>query len=652
MPVLVRIDAYDPVAAAPVTLRAASEDDDRICHLDGTAWWPAIAELPKLRYDLFDGDFSGRIQTPASSMRLSIEPWPLFGRYALADARIRIWTGDAGASFASWTLRFDGRVTAQPRIAAGVAELPFAVDDSWLDAPLLSTYAGTGGAEGPEALKGSPKPLAIGAPRYVAGVLVDPVKLIWQVSAYGPVQGFEDALDGLARFGTPAADHAGFAALEAATIAPGDWATCKYAGLARFGAPPNGQISFMLSGDAAGGWSRKPGQIIRRIAQIAGGTGKIEDASLDALDLARPWDLSVAIGSQITARELIQRIAASVNAVAGMSWTGRLFAVPIGINASQMTLAADGSMMPQVREVEQIAVGAPWWRLTTQADRTWEVHAPAAVQYSEPAEPGATRGAPTGTSVAGRSASQVVADLDQNALNMLAEQTLASTWRVERDQLIFMADGTPVRTVTEQLGIETDDIQLFVTEVKEVNPVSGESKFLLAANADGVITGIYGLSGSSGLSELGFMASRFLFVDDSGLNPVTAMVYEGGVWKMKAIEVDTLKVGAMDYEFVLNQTITSTQGSQKLPGGVVMKWGRYRAAINDEVQLSIVFDDPFPTECQSFVPVPYLSTFSNYRDLWLQNVGALTRFGATVATQAATSNAQAIDGFDWLAFGI
>lgn len=372
---VIQIEGWDPAANAAVTLCAASHDDPSVCHLNGQTWWPAIGKLPVLRYDLFDGAFGGQIVAPEAQVALRTESWPNFGRYALADARLRLWTGEVGAAWTNWTLRFDGRVSAQPKIADGAAEVAFAVDDRWLDQPLLPTYAGTTGAEGPAALKGAAKPLGLGAPRYVAGVLIDPVNSIFQVS-HRAIQGVEAALERLARFGAPAGDSASYAALVAATVPPGRWRTCLAQGLVRFGAPPNGQVSFLVQGDAAGpnGWARKPGQLVRTIAQIAGATAKLDDASLNALDVARPYNLSIYLDSQTTARELVQQLAASVNAVAVVTWLGKLMLLPVGIGSPAMTLAADGSALPPVSDVQQIEVAAPFKRLAVQAERTWTVH--------------------------------------------------------------------------------------------------------------------------------------------------------------------------------------------------------------------------------------------------------------------------------------
>lgn len=382
---VVQIDGYDPVGAAAVTLYAASIDDERVCSgLNGQSWWPVIAELPKLRYDLVDAGFGGQIATPTSSLVLGIEPWPNLGRYALGDARVRMWSAEPGTAWGSWTLRFDGRCKAQPSIAEGRATLTIGVDDGWLDTPLLTLYAGTTGIEGDAGLKGQPKPLALGAPRYCPGALIDNANIVFQLSAYGAINDVGTAFEGLASFGASAGDYASYAALVAATIKAGQWATSKAAGLVRHGAPPapSRRFCYHVNGDQAGsgGWVRLPGAIIRRIAILAGGTGKTNDANLAALDTARPWNISWHIREQITAREAIQRIAASVNAMAGVSWTSQLFVAPIPdlTGAATITLDSGGTSLPPVAKVEQLEIDPPYWRMAIQAERTEQV-----AEYSE-----------------------------------------------------------------------------------------------------------------------------------------------------------------------------------------------------------------------------------------------------------------------------
>lgn len=376
MPVVVQIDAYDPVLPGTVTLRMASDDSDLVCHLNGQTWWPVLDRLPLLAMDFFGGEF-GQVTTAAASMSLSVEPWPDFARYAFPDARLQLWHGDYGAAWASYTLRFDGRVTSQPVIEDGRAQIGFAVDDKWLDTPLLSTYAGTGGLEGQSEMKGATKPLAIGAPMGVPGVMLDPIKSIIQLSAYGAIESVDVPLERLARqFGSPLADYASYAELEAATLPAGQWATCKAAGLVRMGAPPYGKLCFLMKGDKGGvdGWVRRPGAIIKRLASIAGGASKVSETAVDALDTARPYDISLYYDGQISARQAIQDVAASVNAVAGVSLTGQLITVPVQINATGLTYRADGSTVPMLSSVRSLGISAPWWRLAIGAQPFWDVH--------------------------------------------------------------------------------------------------------------------------------------------------------------------------------------------------------------------------------------------------------------------------------------
>lgn len=375
--VVIQIDAREAGTGVAVPLRAASHDHPDVCHLTDDVAWPVIAKLPKLGYDLFDGAFEGRIATPSASMSIGIEPWPQFAKLAIADTRFRLWTGEVGAPFAAWTQRVDARVTQQPVVTDGRAELTFAVDDRWLDRALLDTYDGTTGAEGPAALKGQAKPLALGAPRYVPGVLVDPATSLFQISGYGPIVAVDAALERLLRYGAPVQDYPDVSALLAAAIPAGRWATAVSGGWVRFGAPPVGQVSFLVRGDAGGidDWSRLPGQQIRRLALLSGGGGRIADASLNALDAARPYNLSLYLDQQTTARELIQEVAASVNAVAGVSWMGRLFVQPVELGVPTVKLAADGSALPPVAKVRQLEISPPFGKVAITAERTWSVHA-------------------------------------------------------------------------------------------------------------------------------------------------------------------------------------------------------------------------------------------------------------------------------------
>jgi hypothetical protein len=324
------------------------------------------------------------------------------------------------------------------------------------------------------------------------------------------------------------------------------------------------------------------------------------------------------------------------------------------------------------------------------------------IEARKPAEVGATRGAPAGTSVAGRLAETVNNLTDLNAVNILEQALRQDDAQVVLDARTFV-DGQPVNTVfatfrNEQvtalaalvstlalLGAKTPDGTGWVLDLNTVRIGAGQTlaqKFTEIGAADAATNGnvsnlmevvlgpagqearalvkarlnnnvatlVVGATGNE--SIIGFQADNTVIMSEDGTRVLAVFGEDVDGAYIPNLRVDRISIGAMDPEFTNNQGISTTQVSQKLPGGIIMKSGKFRAPINDEVSLSIVFDEPFPTECRSFVPVPFISVFSPFRDLWLQNVGEPTRFGAAVGTQSSTSNNQHLDGFDWCAFGI
>lgn len=380
---LIRIDAADASGGAlPVFL--ASHDVPEACHLGGDQWEPALAQLPDFALDFFGGAFAGQVTAPRTGFAVATTGLAAFAatpsaRARFADARVRIWHGDitsaATVDLGPLTLRFDGRIANEPAIddAARTASFEAAVQDSWADKPLLALFAGTGGIEGPADLTGQVKPLVLGNARLCGGVLIDRVDNVWMVSN-GPVQAVNAAYDRLASLGASTGNYASLAALKAASIPNGSWGTCLALGLVRFGAPPDGRVSFDVSGSntGTGGYVRLPGAIIRRIAELAGGT--VNAASLTALDSARPYNLALQLREQVTAREAIAQIADSVGAVAGVSLRGELFAQALSIGTPSDTLAADDTSAQRVAATEELAKAAPSWRLATEAELTFEVH--------------------------------------------------------------------------------------------------------------------------------------------------------------------------------------------------------------------------------------------------------------------------------------
>ncbi len=373
---LLEVSPYDPVTSAVVTLRACTDDDSRVCALNAVPWFPVLMKAGSFGLDLFDAGFPGFASTPTARVELDLSAFPDAARYSWGDRPVKIWAGEPGTAW-PWAQLFEGLVQAAT-VRDGRLTLTLRVNDAWLDRPVLGSYAGTGTAEGPAALKGAPKPLALGAPKYIAPQLIDAVNNVWQFHGAGSARDVVAALDRLVRYPASTGNFPNFAALVGASIPPGSFATCLAAGLVRFGAPPAGPLTLIVEGDngSADGWVRRPGALIKRIALLAGASaGQLDLTNLAALDTAAPYNLSLYVTAQATARELIARVAASVNGLAMVNLLGRLQVILPQIGTPALTLAADGTAEPQVTSLELLETGAPWWRTQMAGDTCWRVHA-------------------------------------------------------------------------------------------------------------------------------------------------------------------------------------------------------------------------------------------------------------------------------------
>jgi len=136
-------------------------------------------------------------------------------------------------------------------------------------------------------------------------------------------------------------------------------------------------VTLWVEGDSGSalGWVRRPGEVIRRLALLAGATaGQIDAANLAALDAAVPRNLSLYLADQASAREIIGAIAASANAMAYIGLDGQLRVTRAAIGSPVLALSTEGDAAGQVETAELSEIGMPFWRLQMEADRTWRVH--------------------------------------------------------------------------------------------------------------------------------------------------------------------------------------------------------------------------------------------------------------------------------------
>lgn len=154
-----------------------------------------------------------------------------------------------------------------------------------LDAPIQWwTYTGDGGIYGAAELRGKPRPLAYGRCLNVRPVLVDPVKLIYQVHERQVLA--IDAVYDRGKALTPGADAAD---LWTGSTTWGSYRTCLAQGLFQLGSPPAGadparNITADVRGDAVGGYVDTVPAIAARVSnRVTGGTPSVDVSALAGL---------------------------------------------------------------------------------------------------------------------------------------------------------------------------------------------------------------------------------------------------------------------------------------------------------------------------------------------------------------------------------
>ena len=442
MEILIELSALDTTTGSRVVIRAGSADDKRILAANSSRWWPAITAKPSLSHDWFDGDFTGQIGIGTASLSLSM--WTLkrqnaaAPRFALAAAPITIYEIDPAVGTA--TAVFKGIVDdfrndrEQLRLTAAVDVSPFQA------AAMTLTYAGTGGTEGPADLKNKVKPWCLGNPQGVEPVLIDVVNNVYQVSAYGAIEGITAVYERASSFGASFGDYASYAALVSAGIPAGRWGTCLAAGMIRIGAPAYGVITADVQGDKPSGtWIRKTGEIINRICTNAGVSGAlIDSASLTALDADVARNISLYLTDQAKVIDLAQRLARPCNAAAGVSWLGKIFVVRTVIGTPGTTINAQGRQKPPVLNCAELKVSPPFWRSEMTGVRCWRTHAASEIAfYAEVLEKGDYAGATTyreGNIVTNQGARWIYVNPTATAGN--APPTLPTTTNSYWDQLV------------------------------------------------------------------------------------------------------------------------------------------------------------------------------------------------------------------------
>lgn len=199
-------------------------------------------------------------------------------------------------------------------------------------------YAGTGGSEGTSDLAQKRKPRVLGSYPNIQPTPIDPAFRTYQVND-GPVSDIPAVYDRASAL-TKDADYASYAALVAATIPAGSYATCLAQGFLRLESPAIGTVTADVNGDKTGGvYVTATGDIVRRIITLASVLSDPDDLYLPsftalALSQSAPVGYWADENDTSTVSDILGRLMGGIGGWAGFRRNGKLdvqvFTLPAG----------------------------------------------------------------------------------------------------------------------------------------------------------------------------------------------------------------------------------------------------------------------------------------------------------------------------------
>lgn len=314
--------------------------------------------------------------------------------YAIDGRRARVLVGRLTDPLSAYGVVFTG-VAVLARV--GKTEMTVQLSDGSKKLERLvneTVYAGTGGLEGDDDLKGKCKPVAVGYSWNVAPPLVDSARLIYQVHN-GQVNDVPDVYDrGVAL--TQGSDYASEADMNATAPSAGQYRVYKTGGYFRLGSTPDGTVTADVEGDASPSFVTNAADIVQRLLVDAGLSGtEINPTSFVNLAAAASANTGDWAGTDpVTVGEFADRLLAGVGAFGGFSRHGAFSVGRVALPESEVESATiesvdviDIEREPLPAAVEPIAwrVAVGWQRNpTVQTDLADAVSAARRTFAAEP----------------------------------------------------------------------------------------------------------------------------------------------------------------------------------------------------------------------------------------------------------------------------
>lgn len=370
------------LSKAPAYYASQAADDPA-----STPFPPRLRAAFNYEERLFGGDYPSPDSAPAAGfgdIRISNPDGELDGWLDLGwDGRdVRLYRGASRmTAFSAFQLKFRGTTDG---MNASESELSLRLRGRGgvLDRPLSRrAFGGTGGIDGSADVAGRYWPQAYGRVLNVPAVLFDPANLVFAVHdrAISQVDAVRDQGVALAAAG----DYGSYAALAAATVANGSYATCKAEGLVRLGASPAGTVTMDLRGDtiaadiAVGGYQETSHRLVYRVLSTRLGPANIAyadlDASFAALDSAQPAPVGYWIGpdENPTGAELAARLMAGIGGWARLTLAGTLTFGRLAVPAATRKIGSEHVAAAGLRR----RPAPPWKSVRVAYRRCWAVQA-------------------------------------------------------------------------------------------------------------------------------------------------------------------------------------------------------------------------------------------------------------------------------------
>lgn len=286
-------------------------------------------------------------------------------RYAIDGRRVVVRVGTRDFAYADFETLFDGTAAGWRLAEDDTVRVALRDNGFRLEVPLQQNlYKGTGGLEGTVELVGKPKPLAFGDLRTanVPGVLVDPVKLIYQWHD-GALSEFTRVYDrGLEL--THAGDIADL--LAADPPASGTFVSQRSIGCIRLGSTPAGLVTADLVGDNAGGVALSAPDIALRIltARALLGPADIDGASFSDLEIMQPANVGYWFAPEpLLVSQALDRVFAGINAWWGCSRLGGIQCGRVDAPAAAVDASFDAVNILSLERLEPPeSLSPPNWR--------------------------------------------------------------------------------------------------------------------------------------------------------------------------------------------------------------------------------------------------------------------------------------------------